>query len=131
MFSLKKLLKNPVFKNLFLYGLIGIVAFVIDYSLFSLCHKYFEMNEYIANLVGMNVGAVFSFTCNTFINFKKTDRLIRRFLTYYFVILLGMGLSTIILALWGKENIQIGKVVAMVIVSIFQFIFNKIFTFKH
>ena len=128
---LNNLLKNSTFKNLVIYILIGGFAFIIDYTVFILTFEYFGINEYIANLIAMNVGAIFSFSFNAFLNFKKTDKLLKRFFSYYIVIIIGMGVSTFILSLWGKENIQIGKIVAMVIVSCFQFIFNKIFTFNH
>jgi len=128
---LNNLLKNSTFKNLVIYILIGGFAFIIDYTVFILTFEYFGINEYIANLIAMNVGAIFSFSFNAFLNFKKTDKLLKRFFSYYIVIVIGMGISTFILSLWGKENIQIGKIVAMVIVSCFQFIFNKIFTFNH
>lgn len=128
---LNNLLKNSTFKNLVIYILIGGFAFIIDYTVFILTFEYFGINEYIANLIAMNVGAIFSFSFNAFLNFKKTDKLLKRFFSYYIVIIIGMGISTFILSLWGKENIQIGKIVAMVIVSCFQFIFNKIFTFNH
>jgi len=128
---LNNLLKNSTFKNLVIYILIGGFAFIIDYTVFILTFEYFGINEYIANLIAMNVGAIFSFSFNAFLNFKKTDKLLKRFFSYYIVIIIGMGISTFILSLWGKENIQIGKIVAMAIVSCFQFIFNKIVTFNH
>jgi len=128
---LNNLLKNSTFKNLVIYILIGGFAFIIDYTVFILTFEYFGINEYIANLIAMNVGAIFSFSFNAFLNFKKTDKLLKRFFSYYIVIVIGMGISTFILSLWGKENIQIGKIVAMAIVSCFQFIFNKIFTFNY
>lgn len=117
-------------RNLVLYGFIGGLAAGVDFGVFYLLNMH--ISEYIANIIAMHVGAIVSFTLNAKFNFQKTDKLIQRFLSYYLIVLCGMGLSSCIF--WAfdffidSENII--KVISMIIVAGVQFFLNKFITFK-
>ncbi|MDR3644127.1 MAG: GtrA family protein, partial [Clostridia bacterium] len=80
---LKRFLKSELFRNLFFYGLFGGLAAVVDFSVFTLLYSGLGVHKLIANLISMHAGMLVSFSLNTFFNFRKTNRLLRRFASYY------------------------------------------------
>jgi len=79
----------------------------------------------------MHVGMLISFTLNTFVNFKKANKLFMRFLCFYSIILVGIGISTIILKFGtALAPVTYVKIFSMVFVAAIQFVLNKFITFK-
>ena len=118
-------------KNLILYGLIGGTAAVLDYGIFALVnHLSGSTIPEISSICGQTVGFIFSFTLNTFINFKKTDKLLKRFLSYLVIVLIGMAITTVaIYLLKNIIDIYLLKFLCLVVVSLIQFILNKTITY--
>ena len=52
--------------------------------------RIFHLNEFIANPIAMSVGIINNFFINAFVNFKKTDRLLIRFFSFYSVGIVGI-----------------------------------------
>lgn len=120
------------FTNLILYGIIGVLAAVIDLGLFSLFNAVTASAfPEGGNVVGATVGFLFSFSLNTFLNFQKTDKLAQRFVSYLAVCLLGTCITTVTISLLKSSmNLTLLKVLCMVFVSIFQFCMNKLITYR-
>lgn len=119
-------------RNLVLYGIIGALAALVDFGSFYLMNTGLSWNRYAANIVSMHLGMLVSFSLNTKVNFQKTDKLWRRFLSYYIIILGGMGLSSLILWIGSfvTDSSTIVKAFAVVFVAAVQFVFNKFVTYR-
>ncbi len=119
-------------KNLFFYGLIGGLAAVVDFGVFFGLNTGLQIDKFVANIISMHAGMLVSFSLNATMNFKKTDKLLRRFLSYYFIVLCGMGLSSLILWIGGfiTSSETLVKAFSVVFVAAVQFVFNKLVTFK-
>lgn len=132
--SIKKLyLDNRSFlRVLALYGLIGGLAAIADFSLFYILNTPLGLNKFAANIISMHAGMIISFSLNAKLNFKKTDKLIYRFLFYYLIVLFGMGLSSLILfaGSFAVKSDTALKAFSVVFVAGVQFILNKLITFK-
>ena len=85
-----------------------------------------------SKIVGVLVGILISFTLNLKFNFKVNDCIFRRFCLFFSIGLLGLLLSTGIIALGEKLNwdIFITKIISIFVVAILQFILNKFISFK-
>ena len=120
-------------KQLFLYLLIGGGAAVLDYGTFFLLEKNVTgIGPELASLSGQVIGFLFSFFLNTYLNFKKSDKLFKRFLLYFTIVLIGMTVSTIIISIFKtKLDIYLLKFICLIFVSILQFILNKLITYKN
>ena len=121
------------FRNLILYGIFGAAAAVIDYAVYSLL-MYFKITATpeFASLAGNLCGFAFTFLTNTFLNFKKSDKLFSRFVSYGLICLVGTAVSTLIIWLFKEFiNEYLLKAMAMVIVCLLQFILNKCITYKN
>ena len=119
-------------KNLILYGIFGVMAAVIEYGIFSLLLACTPLHVTIINVIGQVCGFTFSFTTNTFLNFKKADKLFRRFVSYGAICLIGMSFTTFVLGL--LESViepHLLKLCCMIFVALVQFVLNKLITYKN
>lgn len=125
-------IRIPIFKTAMLYFLFGIAAAVIDYSVFSiLLGIKITSKPEIANVIGALMGFIFSFSTNTFLNFKKRDKLIKRFSSYAVICIIGMMISTTLMYIFKNIiNVYLLKVLLLVLVSGMQFVMNKCITYR-
>ncbi len=120
------------YRNLILYVFFGVAAVLIDYGVFFVL-EFFDIipNPEISSIIGNVCGFIFTFTTNTFLNFKKSNKIVRRFLSYALVCILGAGVSTLLIYLLKSYiNLYILKIGVMGVVCILQFILNKFITYR-
>lgn len=121
------------FRNLILYGIIGGCCAALDFSIYTaLC--YWDIMPYlVANIISIHVGIFTSFLLNRSINFKVKDKVTIRFLSFYAVGLIGLGISELMLYLMvsvGGWNELICKLLSIVVVALVQYFMNKHITFN-
>ena len=111
-----------LFKQLFLYGIIGAFSSGIDAILFHFLVYRVNVYSIVANIFSVLVGILISFFLNLNFNFKVKDRVFVRFLSFF----------TVIIALGEKLywNIFITKIGSIFIVAMVQFILNKLISFR-
>jgi dolichol-phosphate mannosyltransferase len=128
-----RLYNSNIIKQLVFYGIFGLIAAVVDFSVFSFVNGLAIVNNpVISNIVGSVTGFVLSFSLNTIFNFKKRDKLFRRFLSYLTICVFGMILSsTAIFLLQDFMNLSVLKVICIAVVAFIQFILNKTITFRN
>lgn len=119
------------FRNLILYGIIGAMCAALDFGIYScLC---LVIPFLLANIISTHVGIICSFLLNRYYNFKVKDKTPQRFVSFYLVGLLGLGLSEVLLYLFVDifdwSNL-LSKLFTIFIVALLQFLLNKYVTFK-
>lgn len=118
-------------KEIVLYGIIGIFSSTIDSIVFYYLSQ--RINIYESNIISINIGITLSFLLNTFLNFGVKDNLLKRAVRFISVGYSGMILSMIILFIgsniYNFEEMSV-KIFSIFIVAAFQFVLNKIITFK-
>lgn len=121
------------YRNLILYGIIGGFCAALDFVIYSL-FCYFELLPYLwANVISTHIGIFTSFVLNRSYNFKVKDKTSQRFLSFYVVGLMGLGLSSLMLWLMVDKmqwNELVCKLITIALVALVQFILNKYITFK-
>lgn len=131
------LLKESIFntktlRQTFLYFCIGATASIVDSLLYILFTRKIGIYFLLANFMSVNIGITFSFLLNSFFNFRKTHRLLKRAFSFYGVCYFGMLLSMTILytgtRLLGFPDIPV-KIFSVLLTGGFQFLFNKFITF--
>lgn len=126
-----RLTTSTTFKNLFFYGIFGVSAALVEYGVFAFLISVTNLIPETVNIIGALCGFTFSFSTNTFLNFKKTNNLFKRFLSYGTICLAGMAFSTLAISLFKNSmNLFVLKAICMVFVSIVQFILNKKITYR-
>ena len=120
------------YRNFILYGIIGGTCAGLDFIVYTiLC--YFGCNHLISNIISTHCGIFCSFILNSYVNFKVSDKLLKRFLSFYAIGLLGLALSEGMLYLMvdvGMMNKIVAKLVTVFVVALVQFFLNKFITFK-
>jgi len=136
-------------KSFLLYIAIGFTGFFIDLLLFVLLVRAFQVNPYWANLVSTTAGITNNFLLNAYFNFKKTNRLLTRFLTFYVVGLAGIAIGDAFIWIFNdflgrqtsfmilllvpsfiKLQLELVKVGSLFVVAILQYTLNKRFSFR-
>jgi len=119
-------------REVVLYGIIGFNSALLDFLLFTLLFKGLVINKYIANGISIHAGIAMSFLLNRKYNFKKTDRILFRAISFYLTGLFGLALSQGILWIGGifLFPVIVVKFVSIFIVAAFQFTQNKLIVFK-
>lgn len=132
--KLRSLIFNNIIllKQIFIYGIIGATTASIDSIVFIMLQNI-NLNKYLANFISINIGILLSFILNTYLNFKVTDNLLKRGISFFSVGYFGMLLSMIILYIGTdifKFNSIVIKLFSVIVVAAFQFVLNKLITYK-
>lgn len=120
------------FQYIILYGIIGVCCSLFDLAIFSLLCK--GMSYLVANIISTHCGIFCSFFLNRHFNFKVKDKTRQRFLSFYTVGLLGLGMSEFLLYLFVQKVAMgelLSKLIAVLVVAIVQFLLNKYITFRY
>lgn len=136
-------------RSFLLYILIGFTGLTLDLITFVIMVRVFHVNEFLANPISMSVGIINNFFINAFFNFKKTDRLMVRFFSFYTVGIVGIVVGNTFLwffngviggfvgaiLLWispfvAQYQLELVKAVSIVFIAIMQYFLNKRFSFK-
>lgn len=123
--------KNDI-KHFILYTLIGTIAVLSDNLIFNVLRNM-NISMYKSNFISVNCGLSISFICNTFINFKKSDNLLKRGGSFFIIGYLGMAISMVFLhygVIIIGVNESLIKLTATAISGLLQFTLNKLITFR-
>ena len=118
-------------RQLVLYGIIGGCSALLDIAVFSLLYSSLSVNEFIANIISIHLGITVSFLLNRKYNFKKTDRILFRAVSFYLTGLFGLALSEGLLWLGNMLLLAVllVKVASVFFVAAVQFIINRYVAF--
>ena len=118
--------------QLVLYGIIGLLAAAVDYGIFALLTFFDFLPPEFASLAGNIAGFFFTFSGNTFYNFKKSDHVLFRFISYLTIAACGMAFSTLIIRFSQNFfNVYLIKAaLTLFIIPLIQFILNKKITYR-
>lgn len=121
------------YRELIKYCIIGCSGALLDFIVYTILIKAFGMNYLLANALSVTAGITNNFFLNAYLNFKVTDKLFKRFISFYLVGMLGLLISEILLYLLVDIMIMnsiIAKIITIFVITIVQFILNKTITFK-
>jgi putative flippase GtrA len=115
------------------YSLIGGVGVAIDMVLFVLLTGWLLWPYLLANAVSVSAGITNNFFFNAYFNFKTTDRLWRRYASFFSVGLVGLLLSSCFLFLLihiASLDQVAAKALTIGLVAVIQYVLNKNITFR-
>ncbi|MFW5719728.1 MAG: GtrA family protein [Candidatus Dojkabacteria bacterium] len=120
-------------RTFIIYAIIGMSGVILDYLLFLVLFNVAGINEIIATIISTSAGIVNNFIWNALVNFKVRDRLLRRFFLFYAVGGVGIALTAGILYIFSGRlgfDVNLVKLLSIVIVVIVQYNLNKYVSFK-
>ena len=126
------MLKIFLEKTMGAYFVIGLIAASIDILVFIFLHEYISLPALICHSISIPISAVFSFICNAFLNFKKTDFLFYRFLSFLIIVATGYLLGAVIILIAESLNFggTMGKLISLPFVFFLQYFLNSRISFR-
>lgn len=119
-------------KQFLKFGVVGVLAFLIDYGVLFLLSEGFGVYYLIANAISFTVSVIFNYTCSMKFVFSGKEGMSKRKEFVIFVILSVLGLLLNELLMWLGVDIcqiysMITKIFATAVVMVYNFITRKIF----
>ena len=124
-------MKNLI-KQLFRFGIVGGIAFLIDYSVLFICTEYLGIYYLISSFISFTVSTVFNYIASVRwvfdVDQKKSQG--RNFVLFIVFSVIGLGINQCIM--WfGVEKLDLYymlvKIGAKAIVMVFNFVTRKMF----
>lgn len=119
------------------FGVVGVLAFVIDYGLLIFCTEKLGINYLISGAIAFSVAVVFNYILSALWVYDTSgNSQDKRMQLVIFIILSVIGLGLTELLMWiGTDMLSIHytitKIIATVIVMFYNFVTRKILLEKH
>ena len=131
------------------FGVVGVIAFFIDFGIFKLLSGVFGVNYLVANFFGFTISLIFNYIASMTFVFERKENADRRaeFVIFTVLSIVGLVLNELIIFVciegiylkipyltanmsrqWAET---FGKIVATGIVMVYNFITRKIFLEKN
>jgi putative flippase GtrA len=115
------------------YVLIGTTATLLDMGVLYLLSDVIGWDDILSNCISVFLGISLSFILNSRFNFKKTDRIIIKFIYFFAVCLIGLMIGSVIFEILYVELDVMkfaAKLISVISAGILQYLFNKNVTFR-
>lgn len=119
------------YRNFILYAAFGTISTGVDFCIFWILNHFLPYQG--ANAISFHTGIICSFLLNKNINYKVENRILLRFLVFYMVQLLGLGVSSLTLSILierlGFSNL-LAKGCSVLTVALILFLLDNFITFR-
>lgn len=116
------------------FGLVGASGFVLDFAITYWLKEKVRLNKYFANSTGFVLAATSNYFFNRFWTFVSSNPDIQSEYTRFIIIsIIGLGLNNFIIYLLTSRfsaNFYLSKVIAIIIVTGWNFTMNYLYNFK-
>ena len=118
------------------FGIVGVIAFVIDYGVMIFLTEVFGVPYLISTTISFVVSVIFNYFASMRFVFKRKDDMSRRREFIIFIELSVCGLGIIDLLMWLMVDslyidYRLSKIVVTVVVAVWNFVTRKIFLEAH
>jgi putative flippase GtrA len=115
------------------FCIVGFSGVFVDFGTTYFFKEVLKVQKYIANAIGFTLAATTNYLLNRIWTFQSTNpHVFQEFSRFFIIALIGLGInSTIIWLMNGKfkVNFYLSKLVATIIVTLWNFLINAYFTF--
>lgn len=126
---MKKLI-NQILK----FGVVGGIAFVIDYGILFLLAKVTGLNELISAAISFIISLTFNYFLSTKWVFEAKKQTPKEVIIFVLLSVVGLGINEVLIYLGTKKlgiDVMIVKLFATAIVMVYNFITRKLILEKH
>lgn len=136
---------NKLINQILRFGVVGVLAFLIDYGIFVLFANVLNIHYLIANFFGFTISLIFNYLMSMKFVFSRKEGADKKkeFVTFCILSVIGLGINELIIlacvdgvylhSIMLQETFDIGiakqagKIIATGIVMVYNFISRKIF----
>jgi len=116
------------------FGVVGFTGLFVDFGLTWLGKEKLKIQKYVANAIGFSAAATSNYILNRIWTFESHNpQIAKEFSAFIFISLIGLGINTFVIWLLvskTKMNFYIAKVIAIVVVTLWNFLANLLITFN-
>ena len=124
-------MNNNLIKQILKFGIVGGIAFIIDYALLYVCTEYLNIYVLYSSIISFSISVIFNYIMSIKwvfdVNHKQTYK---DFTIFIIFSIIGLGINQLIMYL-GIEGLHIYymlvKIASTGIVMVYNFITRKIF----
>lgn len=118
------------------FGIVGVIAFVIDYSVMIFLTEVFGVPYLISTTISFVVSVIFNYFASMRFVFKRKDDMSRRreFIIFIVLSVCGLGINDLLMWLMVDSlyiDYRLSKIVVTVVVAVWNFVTRKIFLEAH
>ncbi len=121
---------NKLIKQILKFGVVGGIAFLIDYSLLYILTEYAKIPVLYSSVISFSVSVIFNYILSTkWVFTTKEKQTLKDFITFVLLSVIGLGINQLIMYLGvDKLNIyyMIVKLFATAVVMVYNFISRKL-----
>lgn len=123
---------ETLIKQIMKFGIVGVIAFIIDYGTLYMFVEFFNINYLLAAALSFAISVIFNYIASMAYVFKRRNDMSknREFVIFVFLSLIGLLINQIIMWIC-VEKISIfymlAKIFATTVVMIWNFISRKMF----
>lgn len=134
MSSINKFINSKIFKQIMKFGVVGVVAFLVDYILLYALTEYLGVYYLVSSTISFVVSLIVNYVLSIYWVFDvKKKQTIKEVSLFVFLSVIGLIINQIIMYL-GSDilaiHYMICKLFATFIVMVYNFITRKIFIDK-
>ena len=122
------------FIHFFKFGMVGFTGLIVDFGVTWIAKEILKINKYISNGFGFIFGVTNNYILNRYFTFQNENPNIGwQFFSFFIIAIIGFLISTNILYILQKKtklNFYLSKFVATLVVFLWNFGINSIYTFK-
>jgi len=128
-----EIFQQEVFFKFIRFGVVGFSGLFVDFGFTWLSKEKLKIQKYVANAIGFTFAATSNYYLNRVWTFQSENpEIVLEFSNFIFVSLIGLAINTLILYLIVsklKYNFYLSKVFAIIVVMLWNFFANLLFTF--
>lgn len=125
--------KLVIFK-LIKFCVVGFSGMILDFGITWLLKEKIKINKYIANSTGFVLAASSNYFFNRFWTFNsQNSQIVTEYLSFFGISIIGLLINNLIIYLLSdriKLNFYVSKLIAIIIVTLWNFGMNYFFTFS-
>ena len=128
---------KKLFSQLIKFGLVGVIAFLIDYGIMVFLTEVFKIPSLISAAISFTVSVIFNYIASVKWVFdvdKEKNSKTKELVVFILLSIVGLGINELIMWIMDKEfgiYYMISKIVATAVVMCYNFITRKLFLEKN
>lgn len=123
----------PLLGRLIKFCVVGFSGMIVDFFFTWLCKEKIKWNKYISNSMGFVLAATNNYIWNRLWTFQSQGtEIVREYSSFFIISLVGLGINNAVIYLLHdrlKLNFYLAKVLAIGVVTLWNFGMNYLFTF--
>lgn len=121
--------------QIFKFVIVGGIATIIDWLIYFILYKFIKLEPIIANIISFSVSVIYNYyaSCKYVFKVNKEKSKTRQFTEFIIFSLIGLGINELLIFIFVNKlswNAMLVKILATIIVMVFNFITRKKFLEK-